>query len=190
MLSLVGLLAVSLPVAGCDDDPADATFEPESVPESKPIDELDDAEEEAFCEEAKDWADDIVGDQLSSILCNSFAIGSSFGEDGTLDLAQCRSEREACLNDPDSTGEFDVETEGLECNFDEVENCGATVGEFSDCFEEAAQLLDRTANDITCERIADGDVPNEADYLLSAQCEALFERCSGEEQVDTQPPPE
>lgn len=189
--SLAGLLALTVSLAACDDEVADANFEPESVPESKPIDDLDETEEEAFCEEAAEWAEDVIGDQLPTILCNSFAIGMSFGEDGTLDLTECRAQREACLNDPEMTGDFDVDDEGLECNFDGIDECGATVGEFSNCFEEAARLLDRTAAQVTCERIADGDIPDESDFVVSAQCEALFERCGGEStEGDSTPPPE
>lgn len=135
LLTLAGLLALSFPLTACDDEVADASFEPETVPETKPIDDVDENEEEAFCQEAVDWAEDVGGDQLPTILCNSFAIGMSFGEDGTLDRAECRSQREACLNDPEMTGDFDFDDEGLECNFDDS---GATVGEFSSCFEEAA----------------------------------------------------
>lgn len=193
VLSLAGLLALSFSITACDDDDdvADATFEPESVPESKPIDDLDEDEEEAFCEEAAGWAEDVLGDQLSIIFCNSTALTMSFGEDGSVDLAECRAQREACLNDPEMTAELEFGDEGLECNFEGIEDCGATVGEFSDCFEETARLLDRTAAQVTCEQVANGNLPDESDFMLSAQCEALFERCGGDSsEGGSTPPPE
>lgn len=191
VLSISGLLALFVPLTACGDDVADANFEPESVPESKPIDDLDEDEEEALCEEAIAWAEDVVGDQLPTILCNSFAIGVSFNPDGSLDLAECRSQRNACLNDPDVTVDVDFDEEGLECNFTGIERCNATVGEFSDCFEEAARLLDQTAAQVTCERVAGGNIPNDSDFTVSARCEALFERCSGDStEGDSTLPPE
>mgnify|MGYP006883378672 CR=1 FL=1 len=189
IVPLAGLLAASLSLTACDDDVADPTFEPTSVPESKPIDELDEEEEQDFCEEASAWAEDVVGNQLPTILCNSEAIGLSVGADGSIDLAACKEARDSCLAEPS-----DIDIEGgdnLQCDFSEVESCGATVGEFSACFEEAAQLLDRAASAITCERAASGDLPNETDFAISANCEALFERCGSDEVDDNElPPPE
>ena len=190
MVSVAGLLAFVLPLTACDDDVADSTFEPTSVPESKPIDDLDEEEEQDFCEEAVTWAEDILTDQLPTLLCNTAGISAAVQQDGSLDLATCRAERDACLNDPETSEDF--QTNDLQCNFEGVESCGATVGEFSSCFEEAAKLLDRTAAQLTCERIADGYVPNEADFTLSAGCQELFERCNGDvdEGGEDPPPPE
>ena len=178
LVSIASLLVLALPTAGCDDDVADSTFEPTSVPESKPIDDLDEEEQQDFCEEAATWAETILTDQLPTLLCNSAGISASAQQDGTFDLATCRAAREECLNDPETVEDFD--DSDLECNFEGVETCGATVGEFSRCFEEAAKLLERSAAQLTCERIADGYVPNEADFTLSAECQALIDRCSGD----------
>ncbi len=182
-----GLLALS--VTACDDDVSEPTFEPTSVPESKPIDDLDEDEQQSFCEEATDWATDVIGDELPRLLCNTEGISAAFGEDGSFDLAACKAARDTCLSEP---SEFDFEGEDLECNFSEVDTCGATVGEFSSCFEETARLLDRAAKATTCERFAAGDYPDESDFVISANCEGLFERCGGDEdETEGEPvPPE
>jgi len=190
LASFAGLVAFVLPLTACDDDVADPSFEPTSVPESKPIDELDEEEEQDFCEEASVWAEDILLDDLPRILCNTSAIGESAQGDGTVDLAACQAARDACLEDPEVIEDLDADD--LQCNFEGVESCDATVGEFSSCFEEAAQLLDRSADAITCERFAAGDIPQERDFVLSAGCESIFERCGGEESEEDGefPPPE
>ncbi len=186
---LTGLTALVL-CGGCDDDDvATPRFQPESVPESKPIDDLDEDEQQAFCDEAKEWAQDIVGNDLPTVQCNAEGITAAVAdEDGSFDLAACKAAREACLSEP---SEFDIEDEGLECNFDGIESCDATVGEFSACYEEIAVLLDRVVKATTCERFADGDYPDESEYSISAGCEALFERCGGAEDdvAPTDPPP-
>jgi len=187
--SLAALLAFALPLTGCDDDVADSNFEPTSVPESKPIDDLDPEEQQDFCEEAASWADEFVGDKLTGIICNSSAIGESVGEDGSFDLATCKTKREACLSDPESATDFGSE-EDLQCNFEGIDSCGATVGEFSSCFEETAQILDRVASEVTCERFAQGDYPDQNDVAPSAECQALFERCSSDATEGEAPPPE
>lgn len=174
-------------MTACEDDGGEPTFEPTSVPESKPIDDLDEDEQQTFCEEATDWASDVVGDQLPTLLCNSEGISAAVSEDGSFDLAACKSARDTCLSEP---SEFEFDDEDLECNFDGVDTCGATVGEYSSCFEETARLLDRAAKATTCERFAAGDYPDESDFVLSANCESLFERCGSSEGEVDPPPPE
>ena len=182
-----GLLAFSL--TACDDEASEPTFEPPSAPESKPIDDLDEDEQQTFCEEATQWATDVVGDELPKLLCNSEGISAAVGDDGSFDLAACKAARDTCLSEP---SEFEFEDEDLECNFEEVDTCGATVGEFSSCFEETARLLDRAAKATTCERFAAGDYPDESDFVISANCESLFERCGGSgDETESEPlPPE
>ncbi|MGH1346770.1 MAG: hypothetical protein ACRBN8_34705 [Nannocystales bacterium] len=184
-LFVSGLLAFSL--TACDDETSEPTFEPTSVPESKPIDELDEDEQQTFCEEATDWASEVVGDDLPTLLCNSEGITAAVGDDGSFDVAACKAARDTCLSEP---SEIEFEDEDLQCSFEDVEACGATVGEFSSCFEETARLLDRAAKATTCERFAAGDYPDESDFLISAECEALFERCSGDEaESESEPTP-
>lgn len=175
-LFVSGLLVLSL--SACDDDVSEPTFDPVSVPESKPIEDLDEEEQQTFCEEATDWALDVVGDQLPKLLCNSEGLSAGVGEDGGFDLGACKAARDTCLSEP---SEFELDDESLECNFGEVNGCGATVGEFSSCFEETARLLDRAAKATTCERFAAGDYPDESDFVISANCEALLSRCGGSE---------
>ena len=176
-------------MTACDDEVGEPTFEPTSVPESKPIDDLDEDEQQTFCEEATDWATDVVGDELPRLLCNSEGISAALGDDGSFDLAACKAARDTCLSEP---SEFELDDEDLQCNFEEVDTCGATVGEFSSCFEETARLLDRAAKATTCERFAAGDFPEEADFMLSAECASLLERCGGAEdsgEGEGEPPP-
>jgi len=53
-------------------------------------------------------------------------------------------------------------------------------------------LLDRATKATTCERFAAGDFPDESDFVISANCEGLFERCGGaEDETESEPlPPE
>ena len=74
-LFVSGLLAFS--VTACDDEVSEPTFEPTSVPESKPIDDLDEDEQQTFCEEATDWATDVIGDELPRLMCNSEVSGQA-----------------------------------------------------------------------------------------------------------------
>lgn len=186
-LFVSGLLAFSL--TACDDEVSEPTFEPTSVPESKPIEDLDEDEQQTFCEEAKDWAQDVVGDELPRLLCNTEGITAAVGDDGSFDLAACKAARDTCLSEP---SEFELDDEDLRCDFNEVESCDATVGEFSSCFEETARLLDRAVKATTCERFAAGDYPDESDFVISAGCEALLDRCGGDEdEGESEPlPPE
>ncbi len=189
-LSLLVPSLLVLSLSACDDDGvSQPTFKPMSVPESKPIEDLDEDEQESFCEEAGDWVQEVIGDDLPKLLCNSEGITAGVADDGTFNLEACKAARNTCLSEP---SEFDLEDENLECNFEAVDTCDATVGEFSSCFEETARLLDRAAEATTCERFAAGDYPDEADFMLSAGCEALFERCgSAENEVEGEPvPPE
>ncbi len=183
---MTGLTALLL-ATSCDDDISTPTFEPESVPESKPIDDLDETEQQEFCDEARGWAQDVLGDDLPTLMCNAEGITNAVGEDGSFDLAACKAARDTCLSEP---SDFDFEDEGLECNFEVVDSCDATVGEFASCYEEVAVLLDRAVKVSTCERFAAGDFPDESDFQISANCEGLFERCgSSEDDIDDNTPP-
>lgn len=186
-LLVTGLLACSL--TACNDEVSEPTFEPTSVPESKPVDDLDEDEQQTFCEEAQDWAQDVIGDDLPRLLCNSEGITAGVQDDGGFDVATCKATRDSCLSEP---SEIELDEQNLECDFDAVETCDATVGEFSSCFEEAARLLDRAVKATTCERFAAGDYPDESAFVLSAGCEALLERCGGDEdETESEPlPPE
>ena len=134
--------------------------------------------------------DEVVGDQLTTLLCNSSAITESISEDGSFDLAACQTAREACFEDPTvDVGFGEQSADELECNFDGIETCDATVGEYSRCFDETARMLERAASEVTCERFAQGDYPDETSFAPSAECQALMEECSGDDD-DTLPPPE
>lgn len=176
----------ALALVACDSGDSPPTFEPTSVPESKPVDELDENEQDAFCEEAIDWVDDVLGDDLPRLQCNAEAIVDAVAEDGSFDLAACKASRDACLASPDFEDPF--EEQDLRCDFSEVTHCDATVGQFSTCFEEAAQRLDRAVEQTTCERFAAGDYPDESDLAVSPECIELFERCDGEPESEPPPP--
>lgn len=183
------LVLSALALVACDSSETESTFVPTSVPESKPIDDLDEDEQQDFCEEAQGWARDLLEDALPQVLCNTEGISAGSLEDGSFDLAACKAARQECLDDP-SSFEDPLEDQDLSCDLEEAETtCNATVGEFSDCFEESAQLVRSVAKATTCERFAAGDFPNPDDYMFSAECTALFERCGGAEEDEQTPDP-
>jgi hypothetical protein len=175
------LLGVSVSFA-CGDD--EISFNPESVPPDKQIDELDPMEQEDFCDEAREWAQEFFETSLPRLLCRTEGISGGSTESG-FDASACKAAERACLDNPPE--EFDLESDELTCNVDDLgPECDVTVREFADCLEEAVALNERFLSEITCDGIASGDIPNEADFQISAQCQSLFDRCGSTE--STEPP--
>ncbi len=109
--------------------------------------------------------------------CRVAGIEAGAGVNAAFDVQACRAAEQACLADPPD----DIETEDLSCNFENLDpSCDATVGEFAQCFEEAAKLTDRFVNATSCEKIASGDVPDQSQFQLSASCQSVLDRCSGQ----------
>lgn len=176
------LLAMALPL-GCTEDTI--SFNPKSVPPDKQIDELDPMEQEDFCEEAKDWASEFFETALPQLLCRSEGLAGGATESG-FDAGACREAERACLNSPPE--DADLDPDELTCNVDDLgPECDVTVREFADCLEEAVDLNDRFLSAFTCDKIASGDIPNEADFQISTQCQTLFDRCGSTDTDGTEP---
>jgi hypothetical protein len=169
-------VAVVLAGSGCEDKSGEPQFNPQSVPENKPVDELDPMEQMEFCEEATEWATSFLDDKLPRLLCRIAAIEAATGSTG-FDVQACRTAEQECLADPPDD---DIDTDNLSCDFSDLDpSCDVTVGEYASCFEEAAKLTDRLVAALTCEKIASGDIPNESQYQLSASCQSVLDRCGG-----------
>jgi hypothetical protein len=165
-------LALAFPVA-CTEDTV--SFDPQSVPPDKQIDELDPMEQESFCEEATDWAQEFVESSLPKLICRAEGLSAAATESG-IDAGACREAEKACLANPPE--EAEIETGELTCNVDDLgAECDVTVREFADCLEEAVEINDRFLSEFTCDKFASGDFPNEADLELSAGCQTLFDKC-------------
>ena len=175
--SVVASALVVAAATGCEEKSDDPQFVPESVPEDKPVDELDPMEQMDFCEEATVWAKEFLEDDLPRLMCRIDAIEAG-SESGAFDVQACRAAEEACLANPPDDG---IDTSNLSCNFENLDPaCDVTVGEFANCFEEAAKLTDRLVAAISCEKIAAGDVPDESQFQLSANCQSILDRCGGD----------
>lgn len=175
-LSVVAGLWLGAAAAACGDGVSSSSFNPQSVPENKPVNELDDTEQAEFCEEAVDWAEEFLGDTLPRLLCRTQAIGAGSTASG-FDVGACKAAEDECLAAPPED-EFD--DDNLTCNFGDLDpECSATVGEFADCFDQAASLSKRLLKELSCESVGAGNVPNEADFQLNPACEQLLDRCGG-----------
>jgi hypothetical protein len=165
------VLAVGL---SCGD--GDPEFNPQSVPADKPVQDLDPMEQTNFCEEATAWAEEFFADNLPRLQCRLAGFEAGAAE-GSFDAQACRAAEQQCLADPPED-EFDDDE--ASCNFEDLDpSCDATVGQFADCFEQAAKLTDRLVDALACDKIASGDVPDESEFQLGAACDALLENCSG-----------
>lgn len=187
-MSLRHVLPVLLgvcPLLACGDEKV--SFDPQSVPPDKQIDELDPMEQEDFCDEAREWAQEFFETSLPRLLCRSEGISAGGGASG-FDASACEAAERQCLDNPPE--DFDLESDELTCNVDDLgPECDVTVREFADCLEEAVELNDRFLAEVTCGGIASGDVPNEADFQISAHCQSLFDRCGAAESTEPEPPP-
>jgi hypothetical protein len=168
--------------SGCEDKSGEPQFKPQSVPEDKPVDELDPMEQMDFCDEATQWAKAFLEDDLPRLLCRFDAIEAGTTADGTFDVQACRAAEQECLANPPTD---DVDTNNLDCDFENLDpSCDVTVGEFATCFEEAAKLTDRLVAAISCEKIASGDIPDESQFQLSPTCQSVLDRCGGASSSD------
>ncbi|MEM6996742.1 MAG: hypothetical protein AAF721_39930 [Myxococcota bacterium] len=178
-------LLLALATVGCGGGGANS-FMPQSVPGGKPLDELDPVEQESFCEEAAEWAVDIIDNSLPRLLCSTEAIAAGGTATG-FDIAACQAAQNECLARP--AEEDPLSASDLSCDFTELgPSCDATVDEFARCFEEAAGLTKRLVAALTCENVAAGNVPSEADYQLSAACQAILDDCDGGASDVEEPP--
>lgn len=177
----LGLLCVVVG-PGCEEKSDAPKFVPDSVPPEKPIEELDPEEQEAFCEEAVEWAGDLIEEGIPRLLCRTEGLQAGAAQSG-FDVAACLSAEKACLAAPPE--DDDLDGDNLSCNFEGLDaSCDVTVADFAGCFEEATTLLDRAIAATTCERIGAGNVPNEADFQVSASCQAVLDNCNGDGQDD------
>ena len=110
---------------------------------------------------------------MPRLLCRTEGI-SAGATAGGFDVQACEAAEREC----NASGEYEIDDE-LMCNFEEVEDCDVTVGEFADCYEQAATLSKRFLADLTCAAVASGNVGDESDYQLSASCEQLLDGCGG-----------
>ena len=118
----------------------------------------------------------LLEDDLTRLMCRIDAIEAG-SANGAFDVQACRQAEQACLADPP---EDDIDTDDLSCNLEDLDpSCDATVGEFANCFEEAARMTDRLVAAISCDKIAAGDVPDQSQYQLSPACQAVLDDCSG-----------
>ncbi|MEM6292214.1 MAG: hypothetical protein AAGA54_13145 [Myxococcota bacterium] len=184
---VMGVLA-SLTAGGCetivDDDPP--VFDPVSVPEDKPLDDLDEDEQDAFCDEALDFANEVFA-AVPKLECVTVGLEAAVGPDGSIDRAACEAAEQECLQNPPDSG---INPSDLQCDLSNLDSCDATVGEYAACVEELAALFDAIVEDTTCAKFAAGDLPDADDYALDPACEALFEAC-GEDETQSEPvPPE
>lgn len=178
---VLGLSVVcGLAVVSCEDKSDEPSFVPDSVPPEKPLDELDPVEQEAFCDEAIEWAGDLIENGVPQLLCRADGLQAG-GTAAGFDVAACRAAEKACLAEPPED-EDELDSDNLQCNFEGLgEACDSTVADYASCFEESATLLERALAQTTCEKIGAGNIPDEADFQVSARCEAILESCSGDD---------
>lgn len=173
-----GLVLGGVVAFSCGDGSGSSAFVPESVNEDEPVRDLDPTEQEAFCKEAIAWARGFLEDTLPRLLCRTEGLSAGGTEMG-FDASACEAAERDCLTRPaDDDDAFDADE--LSCNLaDLTDVCDATVGEYADCFSQAAGLSKRLLAEVSCQSVAAGNVPDQNDYQLSAACQSLLAGCGG-----------
>jgi hypothetical protein len=160
-----------------------------TVNESKPLNDLDENEQQDLCEDVQAWAEDNLNEKLfQRIDCISDAVEAATAGGGGIDEAACQNAYSDCLNQP-YEGEIDFSE--AECNPDAFPSCDIAVGEYLACAEDSVALLNNLLNSFSCGNLEEFAQQEEPEY--PASCQALEQRCPewfGPEEDPPPPPPE
>lgn len=180
---VIGLVA--LVSSGCaDEDPGDIET---TVPQSKPVNALDDDEKADLCEDVADWAETNVTPELFQRLgCIGDAV-SAATDGGGLDEGACRDAYSACLSQP---YEDEIDFAAAECNADALPNCDITVGQYLACAEDSFAILNDILSAFDCSNLEALTAVEQSE--LPEACVTLQQRCPGfdGEPVEDDPPPQ
>jgi hypothetical protein len=181
---MVGLLTVV--VVGCEEKDSGQIVT--TVPESKPINDLDPGQEQDLCEDVQAWAQDHLTDELfQRIECIGDAVSAATEAGNGVDEAACRSAYNECLSQP---AERVIDFDAAQCNVDAFPMCDVTVGEYLTCAEDSYALLQEVLGLFDCSNLQ--ALANADQQQLPASCMALEENCPGfyGNTEDPPPPPE
>ncbi len=142
-----------------------------SVDESKPIDELDESEEQELCEEAGRYAASQIEPIRDELGCMTVALIAGVGLGGDFDSAGCQQAYDDCLANPPEALPGEMTT----CDFSQSGECDATVGDYVACFEESIAITRSLVDSFSCDAEG-GGISEPAD---SPACDALNEKCPG-----------
>lgn len=144
-LAIATLLAVL--VQGCSSEPSVPTFR-SGVPPERPLLGQSPAEEQAFCEEAMRYIDQLYSLELAQraeCMTGALFVGLVRGE------AACETSLNTCLADAE-----DIPLMDLMCDvhdFTPYAGCEATVGEVEACADATAETVSRLVWPLGCEYV-------------------------------------
>lgn len=190
--SLASILALSAPVfaiACSSGSSSGGSAAVTSVDSSKQVSGLSDTEAKQVCEDAQAY----VTSQFASIDTKRINCGFSAQIMGAYDATndadaqtKCRTLFDECMNKPAETGDAGTTDENDGANFDctafgsQTRDCGATVGEVSQCLSDQIAALNAVSSKDFCAEAkarSENDTSTPSLAATPASCTAVQTKC-------------